>query len=198
MRIQNREHYIISGWAGGRTTQIAIMPPTAVYGDRDFLWRVSSATVEAEESDFTLLPDYDRQILLLDGSIRLSHSGGPSFRLEPYRVHAFDGGEATRSWGRCRDFNLMLRKGKSSGRLRALILPRRGEAALQWESPIRGDLSRRSLLLYCANGDAAVERAGERLCCRGEESVWIEDAEGPALRLTARTPSVLIAAEVQY
>lgn len=198
MRIRNREHYVISDWAGGRTTQIAIMPPAAVYGERDFLWRVSSATVERAESDFTPLPDYDRQILLLDGSIRLSHSGGPALWLEPYRVHTFDGGEATRSWGRCRDFNLMLRKGKSSGRLRPLILPDHGTAELRFEGPIREDLPRRSLLLYCAAGEIMVERAGERRCLRAEESAWIEDGEGPAVRLTAQAPSALIAAEVQY
>ena len=37
--------YIVSVWSGGTTTQIAIAPEGARYAERDFLWRVSSATV---------------------------------------------------------------------------------------------------------------------------------------------------------
>ncbi len=33
---------------GGATTQLAIAPKGAVYADRDFLWRLSSATVELD------------------------------------------------------------------------------------------------------------------------------------------------------
>ena len=44
----------------------------AVYADRDFLWRLSSATVELDESDFTPLPAYDRVISTLRGDMVLS------------------------------------------------------------------------------------------------------------------------------
>ena len=49
--------YLTTSWSGGTTTQLTIAPAGAVYADRDFLWRVSSATVELDESDFTALPD---------------------------------------------------------------------------------------------------------------------------------------------
>ena len=62
-----KSNYIISQWSGGTTTQLAIAPEGAVYADRDFLWRISSATVDLEESDFTALPDYVRLISVLDG-----------------------------------------------------------------------------------------------------------------------------------
>lgn len=48
--------YITTKWSGGLTTQLGIAPAGAVYADRDFLWRLSSATVEDAESDFTALP----------------------------------------------------------------------------------------------------------------------------------------------
>ena len=51
---------VTTQWSGGATTQLAIAPKGAVYADRDFLWRLSSATVELDESDFTPLPAYDR------------------------------------------------------------------------------------------------------------------------------------------
>ena len=59
--------YITTKWSGGLTTQLGIAPASAVYADRDFLWRLSSATVEDAESDFTALPDYERLISTLEG-----------------------------------------------------------------------------------------------------------------------------------
>ena len=116
------QDYAVSRWSGGTTTQLAIWPPEARYADRDFLWRVSSATVDLEESDFTLLPDYDRLIATLEGEIVLTHNGGGPLTLRPLEVHAFSGADATRSRGRCRDFNLMLRRGKVTGTMEALRL----------------------------------------------------------------------------
>ena len=60
--------YITTKWSGGLTTQLGIAPASAVYADRDFLWRLSSATVEDAESDFTALPDYERLISTLEGT----------------------------------------------------------------------------------------------------------------------------------
>ena len=107
--------YQISQWSGGTTTQIAIAPQGALYADRDFLWRLSSATVDLDESDFTPLPDYHRLIAPLRGEMELTHDGGPLISLAPYQVHAFDGGADTHSRGRCVDFNLMLRKDRCAG-----------------------------------------------------------------------------------
>ena len=107
--------YQISQWSGGTTTQIAIAPQGALYADRDFLWRLSSATVDLDESDFTPLPDYHRLIAPLRGEMELTHDGGPLISLAPYQVHAFDGGADTHSRGRCVDFNLMLRKDRCVG-----------------------------------------------------------------------------------
>ncbi|NLD34221.1 MAG: HutD family protein, partial [Clostridiales bacterium] len=80
--------YAQSIWAGGITRQIAIRPSGANYTDRLFLWRLSSARVDLEASDFTALPDYERHIAVLAGEIRLSHDGGPWIELPPFRVHA--------------------------------------------------------------------------------------------------------------
>ena len=62
-----KEYFSVSSWSGGTTTQLAIEPENAEYKDRDFLWRVSSATVALEESVFTPLPDYERLIMTLEG-----------------------------------------------------------------------------------------------------------------------------------
>ena len=39
--------------------RVSIAPENGNYQSRDFLWRLSSATVELEESTFTSLPDFD-------------------------------------------------------------------------------------------------------------------------------------------
>lgn len=105
---RNPEDYVCSVWSGGTTTQLLIAPEGAHYAARDFLWRVSSATVELDESDFTPLPEYERLIATLRGGITLTHNGGTPICLQPYEVHAFSGGDRTHSTGRCTDFNLML------------------------------------------------------------------------------------------
>ena len=101
-----KNDYVVSQWSGGTTTQLAIAPSGAQYGDRTFLWRLSSATVDLEESDFTPLPDYDRLIAPLRGEMTLTHNGGAPITLRPYQVHAFDGGADTHSAG------LLLRRGR--------------------------------------------------------------------------------------
>jgi len=107
--------YVTTQWSGGATTQLAIAPKGAVYADRDFLWRLSSATVELDESDFTPLPAYDRVISTLRGDMVLAHNGGERLTLHPYEIHDFSGADDTHSWGRCTDFNLMLRRGQCRG-----------------------------------------------------------------------------------
>lgn len=152
LRKLTKNEYEVSAWSGGTTTQLAIFPPEAKYAERDFLWRVSSAAVALEESDFTALPDYDRLIATLQGEIVLTHNGGAPLRLRPFEVHAFSGADATHSRGRCTDFNLMLRRGKAKGSMEALRLT---DKPVPLPSPSKGEW----LLLYCVEGAAAARRA---------------------------------------
>lgn len=107
-----------SYWSGGTTTEIFIMPEGASYKDRDFLFRISTARVEKPESDFTLLPDYNRIIASLEGSMSLTDvcSGKAVCILPLETVYSFDGGANTHCVGCARDLNLMLRKGRAYGK----------------------------------------------------------------------------------
>lgn len=95
-------------WSGGTTTQLAIWPAEADYAARNFTWRVSTATVEAEESEFTRLPGISRILMSLEGTIGLEHQGHHSAVLEPFEQDSFMGDWTTRSYGRATDFNLMM------------------------------------------------------------------------------------------
>lgn len=119
-----KEAMAVSNWSGGTTTEIMIWPRGAVYAERDFLFRISTAKVELDESDFTPLPDYNRLIASIGGGMRLTHalkSGEETAKVRPLStVHRFSGGVPTHCVGRARDLNLMLRKGKAEGELRFL------------------------------------------------------------------------------
>ena len=178
--------YVISAWSGGTTTQLAIFPPDAVYAERDFLWRVSSATVELEESEFTPLPAYERLISTLEGGIELSHNGGPTLTLRPFEVHAFSGADATHSRGRCTDFNLMLRRDRVTGSMEPLRLT---------EAPVSAHGLRcaasETLLLFCVSGRCFAEAAiCHDACARPLSEAEPPDAAPRAGAAIGRPPEV--------
>ena len=154
MRHLRPADYTVSDWSGGRTVQLSIGPEGEQYADRKFLWRISSATVELETSEFTALPDYERLIAPIRGEMILSHNGGEEILLRPFDVHRFDGADLTVSKGKCTDFNLMLRKGKVTGEMRSVRLGSGGQQRITPEMP--GD----TVLLYLAEGTARVRAVG--------------------------------------
>jgi environmental stress-induced protein Ves len=105
-----------SQWSGGTTTQLAIFPETATYDQRDFLFRISTAQVLTEESEFTSLPGISRSIMILEGNLTLNHEGHYSKTLQKFDSDTFDGGWKTTSSGKVTDFNLMT-SSKATGTL---------------------------------------------------------------------------------
>lgn len=110
-KLLSETDYSISNWTGGKTTELAIFPSDGSYFDRKFLWRLSSATCEQEESDFSKLPDFDRVLMVLEGQVVLAHEGVRMAKLGEYEQDSFDGGFKTKSFGKIVDYNLMVAKG---------------------------------------------------------------------------------------
>lgn len=160
-----------SAWSGGTTTEIMIRPEGAEYASRDFLFRISTAKVELDESDFTLLPDYDRVIGSIEGAMDLTHGGREElFVIEPGKtVHFFDGGVPTHCVGRARDLNLMLRKGKARGGMRFLA---DGEACMLKLEP------NECALVYGLKSGVA------RFAETDEEDYFVFSADGPSCLFT--------------
>lgn len=100
-----------SNWSGGTTTQMLIYPQDADYANRDFLWRISTARVEVEESTFTSLPGINRILMILDGKLMIEHEGYYSKLLNAYDTDIFLGDWVTKSSGKVVDFNLMMKEG---------------------------------------------------------------------------------------
>jgi environmental stress-induced protein Ves len=101
-------------WASGTSTEIFIYPADGSFVDRDFLFRISTATVEAEESTFSFFEGITRHLMILDGALELTHKGRYTKQLKPFDQDTFSGEWPTRSKGKVTDFNLML-KGDASG-----------------------------------------------------------------------------------
>lgn len=110
-KIIRKAHQSISAWTGGTTTELFIFPVDASYPKRDFLFRLSSATIEAESSVFTSLPGFSRILMILDGVIEISHQEKYSKILSKSDQDHFDGSWKTTSTGRAIDFNLMMVNG---------------------------------------------------------------------------------------
>ena len=96
-----------SNWSGGTTTQLFIYPPEASYAARNFLFRISTATVETETSTFTDLTGFNRILLLLNGELSITHNNHQTHYLKPYQPHSFDGGWHTTAEGKVTDFNVI-------------------------------------------------------------------------------------------
>lgn len=111
IEILHSENFQVSAWAGGTTTQLCIYPQGSEYAKRDFLFRISSATVDCECSTFTALPGVERIILPLKGTLHLYYRGHGEKFLRAFEQDRFDGGWETTSAGRAIDFNLMTRDG---------------------------------------------------------------------------------------
>lgn len=111
IKLIKSKDFIVTEWSGGKTTQIYIYPEDANYKSINFKFRISSATVELERSEFTKLAGVYRFITPLDKKLRLTHNHEDYMELEPFQIYGFDGGLNTTSYGTAKDFNLMLANG---------------------------------------------------------------------------------------
>ena len=78
-----KEEQTTTNWSGGTTTELAIYPKDAIYSQRNFKWRLSSAVVNDEKSTFTSLKGIWRLIMVLDGELTLEHKGKHTVHLNP-------------------------------------------------------------------------------------------------------------------
>lgn len=183
--ILRKEDYQTTRWSGGTTTQLAIYPEGAVYAERNFVWRISSAVVEDEYSSFTALPSVARIITPLAGSLELSHNGGAPFVLAPYETDCFWGDWNTVSRGKVTDFNLMMKSG--TGRVESFSIAGGSAESIcpavlediasggldeffpKMEYPFPGDMAV-SELYYMSEGSEVIFREGttEKLMRRGD------------------------------
>ncbi|RXQ93001.1 hypothetical protein EO244_11050 [Ancylomarina salipaludis] len=176
-------------WSGGTSTQLYIYPETAKYELRDFDFRLSTAKVEVEQSDFTSLPGVSRKIMVLDGQIEISHKNLYNKILHELDVDAFEGDWQTSSIGLCTDFNLMT-KGKTKGELSSLSI-------LQGQTTDYPIPSMHTMIfIYLYTGEIGLDIEQNDLILNQGELLILDNLNTNNLNLTAYKDSQLIISEV--
>lgn len=100
----------VVNWANGTSTELFVFPADGNFQTRDFTFRISTATVEAEETTFSDFSSLTRILMILEGNITLIHEGRYSKELKPFDQDTFDGSWPTKSKGKVRDFNVMFKE----------------------------------------------------------------------------------------
>lgn len=98
-----------STWSGGNSTELYIYPKHSFYSEQNFKWRLSTETIETENSVFTRLDGYMRLIMVTGGHMQLAHKGHHAVFLKPYQTDFFNGEWETNTYGMSTDFNLIMR-----------------------------------------------------------------------------------------
>ena len=96
-------------WTGGTTTELFIYPKESDFLTRNFSCRISTATIEVNETEFTPLPGFERKIMVLKGQLELEHIGHYTKKLNELDQDTFSGDWKTKSWGMVQDFNVIYR-----------------------------------------------------------------------------------------
>lgn len=97
-------------WSGGTTTQLFIYPENTDFQSRNFDFRISTATVEVEESTFTKFNGYLRKLVVLEGELIIEHENQYTKKLKSFQQDSFSGEWNTKGYGKVVDFNVIYRK----------------------------------------------------------------------------------------
>jgi len=163
-------------WAGGSTTELFIYPPTSNYESRNFDFRISSATVEIEQSDFTKLPEISRQLMVLSGSIKVSHKNHHAVQLHKNDIDSFEGNWETFAVGTCVDFNLMT-KGNTKGKISSVSVSEDKTLNFQMESTFE------FLIFYAYEGKLQVDFSSEKRSLNQGELLVIQHPINEVVKL---------------
>lgn len=193
-KLYQEKDYKISNWTGGKTSQLSIFPENNSYTDREFIWRLSSATCEKEESQFSKLTDYDRVLLVLEGDVVLAHQDVRVARLAELEQDRFDGAYSTKSFGKITDYNLMVKKG-NQGFLEVLTLSSESSTLQNEDYP---DYSLLTQGFYCRDGFAAVSVNGEIVMLKPEQQLIINYKRGEKVEISVMGEGNLIRAQIFY
>lgn len=156
IKLFNEFDYMTTEWSGGKTTQLFIYPEDSNYKELNFNFRLSSATVELEKSEFTKLEGIYRFITPLDKELKLTHNHKDYIKLMPFEIYEFDGGICTTSYGTARDFNLMLGNG-AKGVLESIYINKECSVRKEYFSESRETI----YFIYTYDGRADINIGGD-------------------------------------
>ncbi|MCQ2551101.1 MAG: HutD family protein [Clostridia bacterium] len=184
----------ISKWTGGTTKQLAIYPKDGNYLERSFIYRLSTATCEKEESNFSKLLDFNRVLMVLEGEVVLAHQDERVARLKQYEQDRFDGAFKTKSFGKITDYNLMTLKG-NEGFLTYIPLTNEPTPVVLNKA---GSFQKNSFCFYCAKGYAVVTLNDEPIMLKEGEQLVIDGETDEKYVMKVMGEGALVQAEIYY
>ncbi|SHL86465.1 HutD family protein [Flavobacterium saccharophilum] len=107
IRLLSKKDSKASVWSGGLTYEYMIYPETSSYADRDFIFRISSATIEQEPSVFTKFKGYYRYLVMLDNGLDIEVNKEKKV-YEKYEIMEFNSDDEVTSYTKGMDFNWMV------------------------------------------------------------------------------------------
>lgn len=183
------ENFKSSVWKGGTTTELFIFPPTANYQQRNFDFRISTANVEVEKSEFTSLPGISRKLMVLDGGIFINHEKHHSKQLNKFDVDEFEGDWKTTSVGKCTDFNLMA-QGDTKGEISAFSIEKNQAANYQ----VKDDCD--WLFMYIFSGKAGMNLGPKKEILNKGDLLVVNKAGKTNLKIMGFEACVLVFSEI--
>lgn len=193
-KLYKEENFSISKWTGGVTKQLAIFPENGDYFERRFIWRLSTAVCENEEAVFSKLPDFDRVLMVLSGSVVLAHQDVRVAKLSEMEQDRFDGAYRTKSFGRITDYNLMIAKG-NQGFLDAIALTEESQS-MTLEDVENYQL--KTIALFCRDGFAAVTIGEETVMINPGQQLVVNAAAQESVRISVMGEGYLVRARIFY
>jgi len=107
IRLLSKKDSKTSVWSGGLTFEYLIYPETACYANRDFAFRISSATIEQEPSVFTQFKGYHRYLVMLDNDLDIEINKEKKI-YKKYEIMEFNSDDEVTSYSKGIDFNWMV------------------------------------------------------------------------------------------
>lgn len=115
-------------WSAGETFGYYIYPLEADYKKKDFLFRISSATIKQDTSFFTQFLHYNRYLVMLDTDLVIEQNGKGKL-IAKQEVFYFSSEDFIKSYTKGADFNVMLHRSIINHRLvvdRSILLQPQG------------------------------------------------------------------------
>ena len=197
-RVYNEDQQPISNWSGGKTKELAIFPEGSAYLDRDFIWRLSTASSDREESSFSRLEGFDRILMVLEGDVVLAHGQDRSVHLGQMEQDTFDGGIKTRCFGQLtKDYNLIMARG-CEGSLNVMELTQDAKAIDDLGDNTSAGPKYRSFGIYCMDGYAVVSAGDKTEMIKPDSQAVIDIGPGEEIVPTVMGEGSCIIAEVAF
>lgn len=172
-------------WSGGSTKELYIYPDDSSYTNRNFQLRISTAKVETPSSSFTILPGFQRKLMILEGEITINHTNHHSKVLKPFDVDAFSGDWSTSAVGTCVDFNVM-----TLGEIRSELFSVRLTSGQT--SVLEFDARWNRLFCFVLNGELAIELNGDTLVVGSNEFLSIEELDSFSIPVSAMEDCTIV------